>query len=213
MASIPQPPRPPVPPPPPRAGSQVVAIALLVLAFIVLVSVMGIWIGFRIISRGVDIHMNDQGGGKKEVSIKTPFGGIEVNKQINEASLGLPIYPSAQPVSDHDDATVNLSFGDENARIVVGKFETSDSFDKVKDFYQQRLTAKEGKFIPKEGEFTTGHWDKGKDEGNFIRKDKEGRTVYEIKRSDSEKIVSLKDEGATTRIDLVRVSHGKEETN
>ncbi|HLY63260.1 MAG TPA: hypothetical protein VKV95_21145 [Terriglobia bacterium] len=211
MASVPQPPRPPIPPPPPRAGSHVVAIALLVLAFIVLVSVVGILIAFRIISRGVNIHVNDQDGNKKEVSIKTPFGGIEVNKQINEASLGLPIYPGAQPVSDHDDATVNLSFGNENARIVVGKFSTSDAFDKVKDFYQERLTTKEGKFTSKSGDFDSGHWDK--EDGNFIRRDREGRTVYEIKRSDSEKIVALKDLGSTTRIELVRISHGKEETN
>ena len=211
MASTPQPLRPPVPPPPPRAGSHVVAIALLVLALIVLVSVMGIWIGFRIISRGVNIHVNDQGGNKKEVSIKTPFGAIEVSKEINEASLGLPIYPGAKTLSDHNDATVNMQFGDNMARIVVGKFETSDAFDKVKDFYQQRLTSREGKFTPKSGDFDSGHWDK--EEGNFIRRDREGRTVYEIKRSDSEKVVALKDLGSTTRIELVRISHGKEETN
>lgn len=211
MASLPQPPRPPIPPPPPRAGSHVVAIALLVLAFLVLISLMGIWIGFRIISRGVNIQVNDQGGNKKEVSIKTPFGGIEVNKEINEASLGLPIYPGAKTLSDHNDATVNMQFGDNMARIVVGKFETPDAFDKVKDFYQERLTSKEGKFTFKSGDFDSGHWDK--DEGNFIRRDREGRTVYEIKRSASEKVVSLKDLGSTTRIELVRVSHGKEETN
>lgn len=211
MATVPQPPRPPVAPPPPRAGSHVVAIALLVLAFIVLVSVVGIWVGFRIITRGVNINVNDQGGDKKQVSIQTPFGGIEVNKEINEASLGLPIYPGAKTVSDHNDATVNMQFGNNMARIVVGKYETSDAFDKVKDFYQQRLTAKEGAFTLKSGDFDSGHWDK--EEGNFIRRDKEGRTVYEIKRIESEKVVSLKDLGGSTSIELVRVSHGKEEIN
>jgi hypothetical protein len=211
MASNPQPPRPPMPPPPPRAGSHVVAIALLVLAFIALVSVMGIWIGFRIVSRGVNIHVDDKGGDKKEVSIRTPFGGIEVNKDINEASLGLPIYPGSKTISEHNDATINMQFGDNMARIVVGKFESSDGFDKVKDFYQERLTSRDGKFIPKSGDFDAGHWDK--EEGNFIRKDREGRTVYEIKRSNSEKIVALKDLGSSTRIELVNISHGKEETN
>ncbi|HEV2348235.1 MAG TPA: hypothetical protein VG028_00150 [Terriglobia bacterium] len=211
MATIPQPPRPPAPPAPPRTGSHVIAIALLVLAFIVLVSLMGIWVGFRILTHGLNIQVNDQGGDKKEVSIKTPFGGIEVNKGVNEASLGLPIYPGAKTVSDHNDATVNMQFGDNMARIVVGKFETPDAFDKVKDFYQERLTAREGKFIPKSGDFDSGHW--GKEDGNFIRRDREGRTVFEIKRSESEKVVSLKDEGSTTRIELVRISHGKEETN
>jgi hypothetical protein len=219
MATIPQPPRPPVAPPPPRSGSQVVAIALLVLAFIVLVSVMGIWIGFRVISRGVAVHVNDQGGDKKEVSIKTPFGGIEVNKDINEASLGLPIYPGSKPFSDHNDATVNMQFGDNMARIVVGKYETSDAFDKVKDFYQDRLTARDGKFTFKSGDFDSSNWDKnwGKDwdknEGNFIRKDREGRTVYEIRRHNDEKVVVLRDLGASTRIDLVHIGHGTQEVN
>jgi hypothetical protein len=211
MANSPQPPRPPVPPPPPRSGSHVVAIALLVLAFIILVSIMGIWVGFRILSRGVQVHVNDAGGRQKEVSIKTPFGGIEVNKGVNEASLGLPIYPGAKTISDHGDASVNMQFGDNLARLVVAKFETSDGFDKVKDFYQQRLTSKEGKFTPRNGDFDAGHWDK--EDGNFIRKDKEGKTVFEIKRSDSEKIVALKDNGDGTHIDLVRISHGKEEAN
>jgi hypothetical protein len=211
MGTTPQPPRPPIPPAPPRSGSYVIAIALLILAFIVLVSSMALWVGFRILTRGVHVQVNDAGGDKKEVSIKTPFGGIEVNKEINEAGLGLPIYPGARTVSEHNDATVNMQFGDNLARLVVGKFETSDGFDKVKDFYQLRLTAKEGKFTPRGDEFKSGQWDK--EEGNFIRKDREGKTVFEIKRSDSEKVVALKDIGNGTRIELVRISHGKQDTN
>jgi hypothetical protein len=211
MGTTPQPPRPPVAPPPPRSGSHVVAIALLVLAFIVLVSVMGIWVGFRILSRGVHVNVNDRGGDQKEVSIKTPFGGIEVNKEISEASLGLPIYPGATRSSNHDDATVNMSFGDNMARLVVAKFHTSDSFDKVKAFYEDRLTAEEGKFKLNHTTFDSANW--GKEEGNFIRKDREGKTVFEIKRNNSEKVVALKEDGDGTHIDLIRVTHGKGETN
>ncbi len=211
MATTPQPPRPPMPPPPPRSGSNAVAIALLILAFIVLCSAMALWVGFRFLTRGVHVQVNDTGGPQKEVSIKTPFGGIEVNKQVNEAAFDLPIYPGAKRLTGHDDATVNMQFGDNIARIVVGKFHTSDPFDKVKAFYEERLTAEEGKFTLNNTTWDSNNW--GKEDGNFIRKDREGKTVYEIKRHDSEKVVALKDEGDGTRIELVRVSKGKDEPN
>lgn len=214
MATTPLPPRPPVPPPPPQSGSSAVAIALLVLGFIVVVSVFGIWVGFRVLSRGIQVHVNDKGGDKKEVSIQTPFGAIEVNKNgVTEGSLGMPIYPGAKSASDHNDATINMRFGNEaSLRIVVGKFHTSDDFDKVKGYYQEGLTAQVGQFTPRSiVEFDPSHW--GEDEGNFIGKDKEGKTVFEIKRKDSVKIAALKSEWDGTRIELVHIDHGKNETN
>jgi hypothetical protein len=214
MATDAQPPRPPAPPPPPQSGSSAVAIALLVLGFIVVVSCFGIWVGFRVLSRGIQVHVNDKGGDKKEVSIQTPFGGIEVNKNgVTEGSLGLPIYPGAKSVSNHNDATINMRFGNEAAlRIVVGKYHTSDNFDKVKGYYEEGLTAQVGKFTPKSMiEFNPGHWDN--EEGNFVGKDKEGKTVFEIKRKDSVKIAALKSEWDGTRIELVHINHGKNEAN
>ena len=213
MATAPQPPRPPLPPPAPRPGSHIVAIALMVLALIILVSVVALWTGFRILSHAVNVQVKDAGGDKKEVSIKTPFGGIEVNKkEVNAASLGLPIYPGATPATGHNDGSVNMKFGNETAfRIAVGKFQSLDGLDKVKDFYQRRLTGEVGEFTEKNIEFNPGHWDS--EEGNFVGKDKEGKTVFEIKRKDYLKVVALKIEEDGTRIELVRVSHGKEDTN
>ena len=213
MSTAPQPPRPPLPPPAPRSGSHVVAIALMVLALIILVSVVALWTGFRILSRTVHMQVNDAGGGKKEVSIKTPFGGIEVNKDqtASEASLDLPFYPGATPAPNHEDASVNMRFGNNALRIVVAKFQTTDTFNKVKDFYQERLTRQVGKFEPKDIEFDPSHWDN--EEGNFIGKNKEGKTVFEIKKHDHMRVVALKDNGDGTDIELVRVSHGKEDTN
>lgn len=209
-----QPPRPPAPPPPPQSGSSAVAIALLVLMFIVVISCFGIWVGFRVLSRGIQVHVNDKGGDKKEVSIQTPFGGIEVNKNgVTEGSLGMPIYPGAKSSSDHNDATINMNFGNEAAlRIVVGKYHTSDALEKVKEFYQERLTAEVGQFTQRSiVDFDPGHW--GEDEGNFIGKNKEGKTVFEIKRKDSVKIAALKSEWDGTRVELVHIDHGKNEAN
>ena len=213
MGTTPQPPRPPAPPPPPQSSSSVVVIVLLVLGFIVVFSCFGLWIGFRILSRGVHVQVNDKGGSQKEVTIKTPFGGIEVNKQVNAASLGLPLYPDAKTLSDHDNATINMQWGSEaGLRLVVAKYQTPDAFDKVKEFYQDRLTAEVGKFTPENIEIHTEH-DWNGEEGNFIGTDKEGKTVFEIKRKGYMRIVALKSEWDGTRIDLVNIRHGKVETN
>jgi hypothetical protein len=195
MSTTPQPPRPPLPPPAPRSGSHVVAIALMVLALIILVSVVALWTGFRILSRSVHVQVNDGGGEKKEVSIKTPFGGIEVNKDktVSEASLGLPIYPGAVQSKNNNSARVNLGFfGKENLRVVAANFDSTDPIEKVADFYHKRL---------------------GTEVTKFTQKNNEGKTVFEIKKSDSERNVALKDNGEGTGIELVRVSHGKEDTN
>lgn len=193
MTTAPQPPQPPVPPARPRTGSNVLAIALLVLALIVLVSVITVWTGLRFLSHSVQVHVNNGQGDKKEVSIQTPVGSLEVRKDVDEAQLDLPIYPGAKRVQDHDAATVNMEFGgEEGVRVVVAKFETSDPIEKVRNFYQERV---------------------GTEVTKFIEKDSEGKTVFEIKHGGQEKIVALKSGFGGTRIELVRVVHGRAETN
>ncbi len=193
MGMVPEPPRPPVAPPPPRSSSHVVSIALLVLALIILVSAMSVWVGFRILSRNVQVHVAESKDGKKEVSINTPVGSIEVNKNVNEASLGLPVYPGAKRLEDEGSASVNLNFpGEANVRVRVAKYETADPLDKVREFYKQRL---------------------GSEVTNYKEKSPEGKTVFEIKGGGQEKIVALKDRWSGTQIELVRVTHGRDTTN
>lgn len=192
MSTTPQPPRPPVPPEAPRSSSHVVPIVLLILAIIVVVSAVAVWTGLRFLSRTVRVHVEDGAGGKKEVSIQTPVGSLDVAKDVNEARLGLPIYPGATQVKDNS-VTLNMNFGSEGGfRLAVGKFETHDSFGKVKAFYQGRL---------------------GREVTKFTDKDSEGKTVFEIKRGDVEKIVALSSRDEGTRIELVHVVKGSGETN
>ena len=196
MSTSPQPPRPPVLPQPPRSGSNVVAIVLLVLALIVLVSGIAVWTGLRFLSHTVRLQVEEGGGGKKAVSINIPggkIGSIEVQHDVNEDSLGLPIYPGATRVKDKDSATVNLGFGGEaGVRIVAAKFETSDSLERVKAFYKERLGSEVTKFT---------------DHGS------EGKTTFEIKTHNLEKVVALEGGGSRTLIQLVRISFGKSESN
>ena len=191
MSTIPHPPQPPAPPVPARPASNIVAIALLLLALIVVVSGIVVWGGLRYLARGVQVHVNEARGGK-QVSVQTPLGSFEVKKDVNEAQLGLPIYPGATRLKDEDSATINMNFGGEQGvHVVVAKFETTDDLDKVRRFYQDRV---------------------GGDVTKFTEKNNEGKTVFEIKSKNQERIVTLKSTGGETRIELVRVDHGREDS-
>jgi len=193
MATSPQPPRPPAPPQPPGSRSNIAIIAILLLALIVLVGGIGVWIGVRVLSNAVHVHVDQADGGNKEVSIKTPLGSLEVNQGVNEASLGLPIYPGATAIKEHDSATVSLDIADQaKVRVLAGKFETSDPMAKVVAFYHEHLGAEVTK---------------------YKERDEEGKTVFEIKHDKEQKVVALKSEGDKTVIELVRVSEGKAEAN
>ena len=193
MSTSPQPPRPPAPPQPPRSGSNIVAIALLVLALIVLVSGIAVWTGLKFLSHTFRLQVEERGGGQKEVSINMPFGSIEVHHEVNEDSLGLPLYPGATRVKDKDSATVNLGFGGEaSVHVLAAKFETSDSLERVKAFYKERLGSEVSKFT---------------DQGSGAK------TTFEIKSDNQEKIVALEGGGNKTLIQLVRVSFGENVSN
>ncbi len=198
MATPYEPPRPPAPPPPPRAGSHGVAIALLILAVIAVGSVFAVWIGLRFLSSNVQVRVDERGEGKKDVSITTPVGKFEIKKDTNvgEAQLGLPIYPGAKRIKgDMDERGAVLNFqlpGQENLQIVAAKFETDDPIEKVRNFYKARL---------------------GTQVTKFVERDREGKTVLEVKHGDQEKVVALKRSLTGTRIELVHIFHGREETN
>ena len=192
MATSPQPPRPPAPPQPPRSGSNFVAIALLSLALIVVVGGIAIWEGLRFLAN-VHVQVEQGGGGKNQVSIKTPVGSMEVHKDVDEASLGLPIYPGATRLKEKGSATVNFDIMDEaKVQVLAGKFETPDSMDKVRAFYHDRL-----------GDQVT----------KYKERDEEGKTVFEIKHDKQDQVVALRGYSNKTVIELVRVSEGSVEAN
>jgi hypothetical protein len=191
MATSPQPPRAPAAPQPPKSSSNFLAIALLLLALIVVLGAIGVFVGVHVLTHTVHVELNEKGGGKDAVSIKTPLGSLEVNQKLNEVSLGLPIYPGSVPIKPEDSATVNLDIANEaKVRILAGKFETADSLEKVASFYHQRL----------DNEVT-----------KFKEKNDEGKTVFEIKHDKLDKVVALKNDGNKTVIELVHVSEGERE--
>lgn len=84
-----------------------------------------------------------ENGEDKSVQIDTPFGGVHVNtNQTTAADLGLPLYPGAEVVKDddnHQSADVHMGFGEWQLRVRAVSYATSDSQDKVADFYKKAL--------------------------------------------------------------------------
>ncbi|HEV2708905.1 MAG TPA: hypothetical protein VGU67_01720 [Edaphobacter sp.] len=98
-----------------------------------------------ILMSGCRVESNKQGG-KDNVRIATPFGGMQV--KTNDATvlegMGLPAYPGATLVKknhDHGAADVNMSFGSFHLRVKAASYQTSDSSDKVQAFYRKALGA------------------------------------------------------------------------
>jgi hypothetical protein len=101
-------------------------------------------------------HVTETGTGpNKKVDIGTPFGSMKVN--TNDASdlsaIGLSAYPGAVPdkgdndKDEHNNADVNLSFGDFHLGVKAASFHTPDSTDKVLAFYRKDLHTRYGDVI------------------------------------------------------------------
>jgi hypothetical protein len=93
---------------------------------------------------GCRIHVDKDANGKeKHVQVDTPFGGVHVNTdQITAADLGLPVYPGAEIANEneHDkSADVNMGFGEWQLRVRAVKYTTTDSQEKVSEFYKKAL--------------------------------------------------------------------------
>jgi hypothetical protein len=93
---------------------------------------------------GCRIHVDkDANGQEKHVQVDTPFGGVHVNTdQITAADLGLPVYPGAEIAKDNDhdkSADVNMGFGEWQLRVRAVKYSTTDSPEKVTEFYKKAL--------------------------------------------------------------------------
>jgi hypothetical protein len=189
----PQAPTPPVAPQPPRSRSNIVAIALLVLALIVLVSGIAVWTGLRFLSHNLSVQVKERLANQKDVAINTPVGSMEVHQNVSEDNLDLPIYPGAVRVKNKDSATVDFGFGgDAGVHIVAARFETTDSAEAVRTFYKEHLGSAVTKFT---------------DPGLT------GKSSFEIKDKDLDKVVEIEAQGGKTVIKLVRIAVGKGESN
>ena len=128
-------PQPIAPGPPPSSGSSsALKVVLIIVGVIVLIGVLGVAtigiIGYRIAKNAKVSQKGD------DVKIETPFGNMETSSdpQKTAEELGVEIYPGAQVQKS---GAASVTFG--SIHTVTANFESSDSVDKVCDFYRAKF--------------------------------------------------------------------------
>jgi len=159
----------------------------------------------------------------KDVDIRTPFGSLSVHEGSMEAKdTGLSAYPSAQlkksRYRDGDSsANVNISSSLFGMKLVVLKYETKDSPDKVLGFYRKEM-GKYGKVVDCKGSFNMTFQPREKND-NEVSCDREDHGSGEYKQElkvgteNNQRIVAIKPVGDGTEFALVYVrAHGDKDT-
>lgn len=123
------------------------------------VSVVALTAGVLLAGCSVRVNKNNNGE-DKDVSIHTPFGGMEVRSKGGVAvDTGLPVYPGAvlDPGKNGKDKSVDLhmGFGPWQVKVQVASYITQDPNSKVQDFYKKAM-AQYGKVLTCRGDQPVG---------------------------------------------------------
>src|SRR5579864_3107830 len=157
-------------------------------------------------------------GEHKDVRIATPFGGLQVttNPELVLQEIGLAAYPGAvhdDKGNDHNGAAdVNMNVGSFNLRVKAVSYRTSDSPDKVKEYYRDQLK-RYGDVIECRNNVAVGtptHTFEGltcdhKEGGHISVEDHPGKNQLELKTGSQQhqRIVSIEPDGDGTKFGLV----------
>jgi hypothetical protein len=177
---------------------------------------------FAFAACSVNVKKNGNGGDEKNVDIKTPFTDIHVEKDAAAQDAGLSVYPGARlkPKSGNDDSTanVNLSAFGFGLKVVVLKYQSDDSPDKVQKYYSNELKKYGGVLechTSHHGDYTaTVDHDHNSSEKLKCEGDNKGNVVeLKVGTEGNQHIVSIEPQGKGTDFTLVYVhTHGKDET-
>ena len=190
----PQPPPQSLPPSPqPRSNNAVWWILGIIGGGIVLLVLAGLTDAGLIIR-----HINVRDSGSR-VDIQTPVGEIKVNKDEMHPT-GLPVYPGATKATDNNGGSADISVGGEGLGIGAESYDSTDSLEKVRDWYHDRLgpafrleTGKDERV-----KLDRAHFDMGEQDLAFVDD-----------RGDGARLVALKKTDTGVKITLLRV--GKRE--
>lgn len=77
----------------------------------------------------------------KPLDVRSSVGDLHVGKDADAKAAGLPVYPGARPKREKDNDPLNFgilteSFG---LKLVVAKYESDDSPDKILAFYRDKM--------------------------------------------------------------------------
>lgn len=92
----------------------------------------------------VNVKEKQNANGDKDVTIQSPVGNMHVGKDVEGADTGLSVYPGARLVKKDDDkgsdsANLNISTALFGLKLVVVKYASDDSPEKLVAFYTNDL--------------------------------------------------------------------------
>ncbi len=89
----------------------------------------------------VSVDDKDKKNGK--VDIETPFANLKVDSSEKAADNGIPVYPGAhlRPAENGDSHSANINMGAAGfgLKVIAAEYETDDSPEKVKAFYEEKM--------------------------------------------------------------------------
>jgi hypothetical protein len=168
------------------------------------------------------INVDDKDKKNEKVDIQTPFANLKVNTSDKDADNGIPVYPGAhlRPADENGDnhsANINIGAVGFGLKVIAAEYETNDSPEKVKAFYQDKMKTF-GDVLVCNGHSSGSdvHMNSHGDDTDqkLTCKDTHG-DGWELKTgtSDNEHLVSIEPHGSGTRFGTVLVrTHGKEGT-
>ena len=163
------------------------------------------------------IKVDDKDKKNGKVDIQTPFASLKVNTDEASTDNGIPVYPGAhlRPKDNGDSHSANINIGAPGfgLKVIAAEYETDDSPEKVKAFYQDKMKSFGEVLV------CSGHGG-----GSDVHMGSHGGSEklscsgthgdgWEIKAgsSDNEHLVSIEPQGSGTRFGTVLVqTHGKE---
>jgi hypothetical protein len=77
----------------------------------------------------------------KNLDVRSPVGDLHVGKDADAQKAGLPLYPGARSQHTEKDDPLNLALSTEKfgMKLIVAKYETDDSSEKVLAFYREKM--------------------------------------------------------------------------
>ncbi|ABF43565.1 hypothetical protein Acid345_4565 [Candidatus Koribacter versatilis Ellin345] len=180
---------------------------------VVSIALLLMFAGCKISERGED-------GKDKKVDIKTPFGSLKVDEDVNPKDTGLPLYANSkryQSGNDSHGANVNISSGLFGVKVVAVEFTTPDAPDKVRAYYEDALKTY-GKVVVCQGTYNNNvNVDRKPDDADRPVDCSEGHSdnsdgvQLKVGTKARQHVVAVKPDGSGTRFALVYVNaRGKE---
>jgi hypothetical protein len=172
---------------------------------------------------GCSISVDDKDKKNGNVDIKTPFANLKVDSDEKSVDNGIPVYPGAhlrpaEKDGDNHSANINIGAMGFGLKVIAAEYETTDSPEKVKAFYDDKMRSFGTTLTCK------GHNGGGSDvhvygKDNIDKKlscDDTSGDGWEIKAgtSDNERVVSIEPNRSGTRFGtvLVQTKGGNKDT-